>query len=72
MQIPVMIMFIIESGINIFQPKCINWSYLNLGIVHLIHIKKKMKKHIFANKTKIPRTFARLTPQFSTAQLIPG
>jgi hypothetical protein len=31
-----------------------------------------MKPHIFINKATIPNTLAKFTPQFSTAQLIPG
>src|SRR6185437_6793955 len=52
---PVPSMLIIPSGIRIFQPRRINWSYLNLGSVHLIHIKKNIPKNILANKATTPR-----------------
>ena len=40
------------NGIKIFQPKFINWSYLNLGIVQRIHIKKKIPNNTFVKKHK--------------------
>src|SRR5690606_4434174 len=51
---PVNTIFAIARGINIFHPKFINWSYLNLGKVHLIHIKKKINPKIFKKNTKTP------------------
>ena len=57
---PVRSIFKIESGINIFQPKFINWSYLNLGIVHRIHIKKNMKNNILPNKKPTPNNASAL------------
>ena len=53
-------MFKIANGINDFHPKRINWSYLKRGNVHLIHIKKKMKKNIFINITNVPKAVAKL------------
>jgi len=54
MQIPVIMILMMESGIKTLQPKFINWSYLNLGIVQRTHMKKKMKKNIFPNRKMLP------------------
>ena len=53
-QPPVAIILNKANGIKICHPNLINWSYLNLGMVHRTHIKKKIKKKILANKTIIP------------------
>ena len=51
---PVTTIFIRAKGINFFQPRFINWSYLNLGMVHLTHINKNKKKAIFAKNINPP------------------
>ena len=48
---PVTSMLIMESGNKIFQPRFINWSNLNLGIVHRTQMKKKMKNIILLINT---------------------
>ena len=52
--------FIIAKGNIPFQATFINWSYLNLGTVHLIHINVKIKKQILAKKAKKPTAAAKL------------
>ena len=47
--VPVINIFIIESGRSIFQPKFINWSNLNLGIVHRTQKKEKYEKEYFCH-----------------------
>lgn len=43
-----------DKGKNTFQPSLINWSYLYLGKVALIHKKQNNKKQIFIMNHKIP------------------
>ena len=42
------------KGVNTFQHKCINWSTLNLGKVHLNHIITKIRKKALSKSQKIP------------------
>jgi hypothetical protein len=55
--------FASASGINFFHPRSINWSYLNLGIVHLTHMNKKRKKMIFANNATNPKIATVFAPK---------
>ena len=55
-----MSILIIAIGINVFHPKCINWSKRNLGIVQRIHMNTKMKKNIFAKNAPTHSTAKRL------------
>src|SRR5690606_20315358 len=54
MNTPVNAILARANGINIFHPRFINWSYRNLGKVHLIHIKKKINPNIFIKNTITP------------------
>lgn len=62
----------IASGINIRHPKCINWSYLNLGIVHLTHIYTKMKNNIFTNNTENVMSDSAQSGTMAATVSIPG
>ena len=46
------------NGINTLHPRCINWSYLNLGIVHLTHMNKNIKKDTFNINASTPNKAA--------------
>ena len=54
-------MLAIAKGINVFHPRSINWSYRKRGSVQRTHMKKKMKKNIFANNATTPN----MVTQFS-------
>ena len=43
-----------ERGKKDFQPNCINWSYLYLGNVARVKIKKTTPKQIFRLNQKLP------------------
>tara|TARA_B100001750_G_C15055291_1_gene373589 strand:+ start:89 stop:559 length:471 start_codon:yes stop_codon:yes gene_type:complete len=43
-----------ENGINTFQHKCMSWSTLNLGKVHLNHIITKIRNKALEKIQKIP------------------
>ena len=42
----------------ILQPRCINWSYRNLGIVQRTHMNRNMKHTTFAIKASTPNIAA--------------
>ena len=47
------------NGINILHPKCISWSYLNLGIVQRTHMNKNMKAITFVINATMPKIAAK-------------
>ena len=51
MAAPVSSIFSNASGIMVFQPRFINWSYLNLGKDHRTHMKKKTRNPTLEQKT---------------------
>jgi len=44
---------------SIFQPKFISWSKRKRGMVQRTHIKKNMKKNIFAKRKIMPKIAAK-------------
>ncbi len=59
---PVATMFSNASGINPFNPRFINWSYLKRGSVHRIHMNIKIRMKVFVINEIMPPYSRRAQP----------